>query len=585
MSAPVSSQIPIEEKTDDAVINISLNTLKLSKQMLAFFNTKRSAEATAERIAAQLGKDSENAALNDLASKVEHVLSSPTKQCRRLAKTIRRGVAFHHSGLHHEQRALIEDNFRAGTIKIICSTTTLGAGLDPPAFRVVIKALKRFNGGWGMTNIPVLEYEQMAGRAGRPKYDNEGQAIAVASSREEQEEIWEQYINGTPEDILSKLAVEPVMRTYVLSLIATGYARSLSSMNEFMSKTFYALQYKDTSKLTQIISNIITQLEEWEFIQVNEMNAKDYDEAEIETKEDEEETKKISKEKKNKTAKSLFTSAKKLMKQDESKKYNNKNNKKPEEKNKSLRATKLGERIAELYLDPETAHYLLECMKRSTDSKLKTITPFALLQMISSTLELRPMLKTRQKDVEAVDEKIVLEEDNLLCLIPDAYSDEFDDFTDSIKTALVLEKWINEVSEEQLLEDWNLTPGELNAKLDRGDWLLYSSYELSKLQNFRAIGREILKLRERMKHGIKEELLPLVKLKGIGRVRARKMFANRIRDLGDIKSVDVSILGALIGDKVALDVKRQVGQDLSEDKIKVKPNKRKGQISLNDFGE
>jgi helicase len=540
--------IPIEEKTDDPVINISLDTLKKNKQMLSFFNTKKSAEACAERIYSSIDKKEETPELEELARKIEKVLSAPTKQCKRLAKVVRRGIAFHHSGLHSEQRALVEDNFRAGKIKVICSTTTLGAGLDLPAFRVVIKDLKRFSGGWGMSNIPVLEYEQMAGRAGRPSYDNEGQAICIATSVEEQEEIWEQYINGEPEDILSKLAVEPVMRTYVLSLIATEYAKSLISLNEFMEKTFYAHQYKDISKLKSLITSIVKQLEEWEFIKV---------EGEM-------------------TENNSFSSAKSLTKM-----FSKKDSK---DKEVLLSATKLGQRIAELYLDPETAHYLLECMKRGA-SKQTAITPFALLQMICWTLELRPLLTTRKKDIEMVDEKLVLEEDNLMCEIPDSYSDEFDDFTNSIKTAIVLEKWIDETSEEILLEELNITPGELNSKLERSNWLLYSSYELSKIQGFRNVGKEVLKLKERLANGVKEELLPLIRLKGIGRVRARKLFSNRIRDIGDIKKVDVSILGAIIGDKLALDVKKQVGQDLSEAHIKVRPNKRKGQISLNDYGE
>jgi len=534
--------ISIEEKTDEPVINISLDTLKKNKQLISFFNTKKSAEACAERIYSNLDKKEETPELEELAKKIEKVLSSPTKQCKRLAKVVRRGIAFHHSGLHSEQRAIIEENFRAGKIKVICSTTTLGAGLDLPAFRVVIKDLKRFNGGWGMSSIPVLEYEQMAGRAGRPSFDNEGQAICIAESIEEQEDIWEQYINGAPEDILSKLAVEPVMRTYVLSLIATGYAKSISSLNEFMEKTFYAHQYKDVSKLKAIVSNIVNQLEEWEFIRILG--------------------------EKEKT--SGFLSAKML---------------KSKEIDSGLSATKLGERIAELYLDPSTAYYLLQCMKRGASKKEGEITPFALLQMICWTLELRPLMTTRKKDLETVDEKLVLEEDNLLCEIPDSYSDEFDDFSDSIKTALVLEKWTEEITEEQLLEDFNITPGELNSKLERGDWLLYSSYELSKIQNFRNVGREILKLRERLRSGVKEELLPLIRLKGIGRVRARKMFNKWIRDLGDVKKADISILGAIIGDKLALEVKKQVGQNLSPEKVQVKQNKRKGQISLNDYGE
>ena len=65
-----------------------------------------------------------------------------------------------------KQRELIEDNFREGVIKIICATPTLAYGLSLPAFRSILKDLRRY-GPRGMAYIPVLEYLQMSGRAGR----------------------------------------------------------------------------------------------------------------------------------------------------------------------------------------------------------------------------------------------------------------------------------------------------------------------------------------------------------------------------------------------------------------------------------
>jgi len=205
--------------------------------------------------------------------------------------------------------------------------------------------------------------------------------------------------------------------------------------------------------------------------------------------------------------------------------------------------------------------------------------------MISWTLELRPRVKARQKDMEMIEEKLILESEFLISSEPDIYAEEYDDYLDSAKTAMVFENWIEEIPEEQILENQNVTPGELNSKLDRADWLLYSCFELSKIQGFREVSNKILRLRIRMKNGIKEELLPLIKLKNVGRARARKLFKNKIRDLGDVKKIDVSILGAILGDKLALDIKKQVGQELSPEKLKVKPNKRKGQINLEDYDE
>lgn len=526
--------IGIKEITSDATINIVLDTLEKYKQAIVFVNTKKGAEAIAERISGKVKSVPGKEALL-IADKAEKALATPTKQCRRLGKVLRKGVAFHHSGLHYSQRELIETGFRERKIKVICSTPTLAAGLELPAYRVVIRDLKRFSGGWGMNNIPVLEYEQMAGRAGRPSFDKVGEAICVANNTNEREEIWEQYINGMPEDILSKLAVEPVLRTYVLALVATGYAGSFNELMGFIRNSFYAHQYKDLTRIKQIIMRTVEMLEEWEFLYTDK-----------------------------KGESNGFVSANKLN----------------ENKDFFLKATKLGERVAELYLDPLTANYLLVCLRKAASEKHSV---FGFLQMLSWTLEMRPLIRARQKDIPLIEEKLVLESDELLSGEPSSFSDEYDEFLDSVKTALVFEAWIEEVADDELLESFNVTPGEMHAKLERADWLLYSCYELSKLQGFRVVGSELLKLRVRMKSGVKEELLPLLKLKNVGRVRARKMFNNKIKDLGGVKKADLGLLASLIGRGVALDVKKQVGQDLSNEKVVVKKNKRKGQVSLEDF--
>ena len=87
---------------------------------------------------------------------------------------------------------------------------------------------------------------------------------------------------------------------------------------------------------------------------------------------------------------------------------------------------------------------------------------------------------------------------------------------------------------------------------------------------------EIVKLRLRVRYGARAELLPLLQLKGIGRVRARKLFANRIVGIADVRAADISTLSQLIGQKVALDVKKQLAQDVEE----VSMGKRTGQTGI-----
>ena len=154
----------------ESAIDLALETINMKKQALIFANTRMSAEKTAEDLAKKL-KDPKNQELLELENKVLKSLSSPTRQCKRLSQCIKNGIAFHHSGLSPVQRDLIEESFRKGIVKVICSTPTLAYGLDLPAFRVILKDLKRFTSR-GLQYIPVLEYLQMSGRAGRPKYDN-----------------------------------------------------------------------------------------------------------------------------------------------------------------------------------------------------------------------------------------------------------------------------------------------------------------------------------------------------------------------------------------------------------------------------
>lgn len=498
---------------DLAISQITKDTLKKDKQIIIFVNSKRSAEAVAERLLKLKEALPQNTFLNDESNAVLNALSSPTKQCKRLAKLVKRGIAFHHSGLNYKQREIIEEGFKKRQIKIIAATPTLAAGVDLPAFRVLIRDLKRYS-GFGMSYIPVLEYEQQAGRAGRPSFDDKGEAIIIASSEKEKEEVVEKYVYGEPESIYSKLAVEPVLRTYVLSLAATGYYKNFEGLMNFMSKTFYAHQYKDLNKLEGIIGRIITNLEYWEFLE-------------------------------KKSSSQDFVSANNL--------------------DQNIIVTRLGHRVSQLYVDPYTANELVQKMK---DIK----TSFDVLKMISECLEMRPLLKMRKKEEQLINQKYFEEVEK-----PEFSFDE--DFNHVLKTTIVLNEWMNEAHEDYLYSELNVTPGDINYKKEIGDWLIYTCIELAKIKGYTAQIKLLEKTRKRLQLGIKEELLPLIKIKGIGRIRARKLFNNKIRDLGELRKTDINILANLLGPKMAQNIKKQLGQEIKP----VKKSKRKGQINLEDF--
>lgn len=483
--------VSVEQKYKDGLINLALDTLDKKKQALVFVNSKKSAEKEAEEISKKINLDTEE--LNKLSNQVLSVLSKATDQCNRLSDCVKKGIAFHHAGLASEQKRLVEDAFRQGKIKIICATPTLAAGLDIPAWRVIIRDVKRYVSKYGMKYIPVLEFLQMAGRAGRPKYDKDGEAIVIVQTENEKQTIKEKFIYGDPEAIYSKLAVEPVLRTFLLSLISAKIVRSRKEIVEFFSKTFWAYQYKDLDLLEQIIEKMLTLLIKWDLIQLVD----DY-----------------------------------------------------------YRATILGKRISELYLDPLTAHELVIGLKRAKEIKLND---FSILHLITNTLEMRPYLSVKTKEFDQIQEKSALMDGYLLKHEPSMFDSEYDEWLSGFKTTLMFNDWIDEKDEQYLLEEYNIRPGELRVKLETADWLLYSLTEIARIEQLQDLIKEINKTRFRLKYGVKEELLTLLRLEGIGRVRARKLYRAGVKDLGAIKKSKIEDLEKLLGKQLALSIKKQVG--------------------------
>jgi helicase len=461
------------------------------KQVLIFVSTKRGTEAEAERISKVIKpQPRELRKLAELADQIEGVLDHSTKQCKRLAKVIRNGVAFHHSGLAHEQKVLVEDGFRSGLLKIIAATTSLAYGVNLPSDVCILKDVKRYYASKGYDFIPVLEYKQCAGRAGRLKYSNEGRCIIIAKTKHESKKITKRFILGEPEKISSKLGVEPVLRMHVLALISSMTTSDKKSLLDFFFKTFYAFQYKDLGSLEIILEKVISMLEGFKFINV---------------------------------------------------------------KKDRITPTLIGKRVSELYIDPLTANYLIKNLQTK-----KQIHDFGLLQLISNTIEMKPGLNLRKSDWEEINQLLITEESNLIEPIPNPWDMEYDDFLRSIKTALMFKAWTEELGEDRLLEEFGITPGELRVRLDNADWLLYATQELALLLGFKSILKGIRKVRLRMKYGIKEELLPLVRLKGIGRVKARTLWSSNLKSIHDLKKIPKESLARIVGPQTATQIKKQL---------------------------
>ena len=486
-------ELPYVELPEHSII---IDTLKKNKQILLFLSTRRNAEAAAknaqEVVYGRLSKD-EKEKLAELSNEILNVLDIPTKQCEILSECVKHGTAFHHAGLIAKQHRLIEESFKKGILKVICATPTLAYGCNLPSHTVLVRDLKRYSDGFGSDYMPVLEVQQMFGRAGRPQYDKEGRALMIAKSETEKDELFDRYVKGEPEEVYSKLSAEPILRMQVLGLVATGEITSKDSLLNFFSKTFFAHQYKNMEQIESKLERIIDQLVGYGF---------------------------------------LTLSGKKIL------------------------PTILGKRVAELYIDPDSANMLIEkIMSKKTSDVF-------LLHTICLCSEMFPLLRMSQKEFNELQQSYIEYSEELGEINP--WDTDYDNWINAFKTALMLNDWINEKTEAMLFEQYKETPGVLRNRIFISDWLLYSISELARIKNVKEIQTPLRKLRLRVKTGVKEELLNLLQLEGIGRVRARKLFKIGVESISDLRKTSVETIAKLLGTKVAQNVKKQVDEKKEE---------------------
>lgn len=466
--------------------------LKKEKQALVFVNTRREAESLARNAKDLCVKYSDKEKLAKLADKVLHSLSSPTEQCKKVAECVSHGCSFHHAGLVNKQRKLIEDAYKAGLIKFIAATVTLVAGVNLPAHRIIIRNIRRYNEDW-----PVSTYKQAVGRAGRIRFDKEGEAVVLCRSPNEKEFVINSYILGEPEDAISKLGAEPILRMHVLGAISNErFTRE--QLKWFFFGSFYAHHYQDNIGLGQRLDKVVDQLIRWEMVEETGL----------------------------KHADSTKTSY--------------------------LVPTPLGKRVSELYIDPVTGYFFMQELKKLTGTENQRNHTFGLLQLVSMASENYPHPSLRQREIELIQDVLDTNINQMISPAPLPWDPEYEEYVRAAKLASILQDWIQEKSEDFILSTYNIAPGNLRTRVEIAKWLTYAGHEIADIMGHKNVKGEFNVLERRIKHGCKDELLQLVLLKGIGRVRARKLWNFGIKNKQDVinnKNTAIKLVGERVINK------------------------------------
>jgi len=512
----------IENCTKNSTLNMVVYTVKSGNQALAFAGTRRNSISLAKKISKKIKPYLSKPLKRSLNQLAEQILATGerTRLGEQLAEVVRNGTAFHHAGLSGGHRRIIEKSFKEGKIKVLTATPTLAIGMNLPARVVIINEYRRYEPGYGYYPIPVLEYKQMAGRAGRPRYDKFGDSILVAKTEDERDYLMENYILAETEKIWSKLAVEKILRSHVLATIASDFAHSEQGIYEFFGKTFYAHQY-DARAIKAVIQ---------------------------------------------KSLGFLFTE--KMIELD-------KNN---------ILATPFGRRVSELYIDPLTGVTIRDALTNRADP----VTDVSFLHMVSRTLDMYPKMRPYNNEMDKLQFFIEDHQSEFMFDLPDPWIDRigFEEFLGEAKMALVLNSWMNETTEDQMIEQFRVQPGDLYRLISNAKWLVHASHELASLFKHKDLLQKLSRLTVRIEKGVKPELLSLVSLQGIGRARARVLFNSGIKTIDDVKIAPISKLVGLplIGAKVAQKLKKQVGSSLEIHEMQnLNSKKAKKQQSLTDF--
>ncbi len=364
-------------------------------------------------------------------------------------------------------------------MKVVCATPTLAAGVNTPSRRVIVRDWRRYDAAaGGMSPLSTLEVHQMFGRAGRPAYDDYGEAVLIAGDHEEYEELFERYIYGEPEPVRSKLAAEPALRTHLLATVATGFASTRAGLLEFLEGTLYAAQTDEPGRLERVTDTVL------DYLEVNGFLEREGD---------------------------------------------------------GLEATRLGHATSQLYLDPMSAAEIVDGLEAAEE-----LTALGLYHLVCRTPDMY-QLYLRSGDREAFTELAYEREPELPGRTPSEFENDWEDWLSALKTAKLLEDWASELDEDRICERYNVGPGDIRGKVDTAQWLLQAAERLAGELGLDVTGA-VREARLRVEHGVEEELLDLVGVSEVGRVRARKLYEAGIEDREGLREAPkATVLRALDG--------------------------------------
>ncbi len=218
----------------------------------------------------------------------------------------------------------------------------------------------------------------------------------------------------------------------------------------------------------------------------------------------------------------------------------------------NIKATSFGKLTSTLYIHPDTAILFKRSIEKYDEKFILSI-----FQIISYSPDTIPLFISNKKggDEGEIIDAIIQNYKNKWMIDPDKLSEhEYIRFLNSVKTAMMYMDWIEEVPIYELERKYGIGPGDIMNKVETATWLSYAMRELSVLFN-KEVRKAIDRLHIRIANGVKDELVELVMLPQIGRIRARKLYDMGIHTVDDFVKADIELIATVVPRKYAENIK------------------------------
>lgn len=181
----VRSYLPSNRSFDQKSVLLELceEGLRNGQQIIIFCSSRHACQSTANLLVDNLAGRCTHKDTLDAQQRVDASLRLSDDMAT-LRSQVTHGIAFHHAGLADVDRTAVESMFRSGIISILTATSTLAAGVNLPAGRVIIHSIQI-----GKERLGSIQYKQMSGRAGRAGLTKYGESYILVKSLEKRDAL------------------------------------------------------------------------------------------------------------------------------------------------------------------------------------------------------------------------------------------------------------------------------------------------------------------------------------------------------------------------------------------------------------